>query len=88
MNELQLDSVQQKMHQGAYESALDSLKEILSDDPNDALAHGFLALVLLSTGRRYAAEYEAGLALSLEPNYAFLHWIKAKIFFSITVKSL
>ena len=54
-------------------------KEVLGDDPEDSEVHALLALNLLDQGRIYAAQYEASLALKLEPNSVIPHWVEGQI---------
>lgn len=52
---------------GRPRRAIDQLKQVLGTDPDDADAHGLLAVALLQDRRRHAAEAEARLAMALEP---------------------
>lgn len=78
-NDYHIDRVNFYLSSGQYDDAIELLKQLLSEDPNEPLYHGFLAECLLATKRLYAAEYEAGLALQLNPQIPFLHLLKAKI---------
>ncbi len=53
--------------QGQLEGATESLRRVLSIDPDEADAHALLALCLLDLKRVHAAAYEADMALRLEP---------------------
>ena len=64
---------------GQNKHAIALLKEILSEDPNDALAHGLLAACLISEVRLHAGEYELKIALGLNPMLPYLHLIAARI---------
>ncbi|MEM7352079.1 MAG: tetratricopeptide repeat protein [Acidobacteriota bacterium] len=62
-----LFTAQQQMQQGQLEGAVDSLRQVLSADPDDSDAHALLAMCLLDLRRLHAAEHESGMALALEP---------------------
>lgn len=53
--------------QGQSQGAVESLRRVLTEDPESVEAHALLALVLLGSKRLHAADREARLALSLEP---------------------
>ena len=59
---------QRQLQAGHLAGAVETLKRALSQDPEHAGAHAFLALVLCDQRRLYAAEHEARLALALEPD--------------------
>lgn len=58
---------EQQMGQGQLEGAIESLRRVLSLDPDLADAHALLALCLAEKKRLHAAQHESGLALALEP---------------------
>lgn len=64
---------------GQIKQAIDLIKEVLSEEPNDANSHGLLSLCLLSEKRIYAAEYEVQLALNNDSSIPLLYIILAKI---------
>lgn len=66
-------------HRGQYEQAIELLKELLSQAPNEALYHGLLAACLLEQRRLHAAEYEIGIGLGLNPLLPFLLLTYAKV---------
>ena len=66
---------------GQLPGAIELLKELLANEPNNAMYHGTLAYCLLQQMRIHAAEYELKIALQLEPNQPFLHSIYARIYF-------
>ena len=76
----QFSAAEKFFHQGEYHLAIDILKSLLSEDPNNAHFHGLLAACLLNDKRLYAAEYELGIALNLEPMLPHLLLMKAKVF--------
>lgn len=63
-----LELAQRQLQAGHLDGAVTTLKRALSEDPDHADAHAFLALVLCDQRRLYAAEHEARLALALEPD--------------------
>lgn len=56
-----------QMLQGQSHGAVETLRRVLSEDPEHAEAHALLALCLLALRRLTAAGYEARTALSFEP---------------------
>lgn len=75
----QIDRINFYLSSGQFQDAIDLLKKLLSEDPNEPLYHASLAECLLASKRLYAAEYEIGIALQLDPQIPYLHLIKAKI---------
>ncbi len=73
-NEDLLLDAQRFLEMGQLGHAIDLLCKLLGRDPNDAIAHAVLALVLVKQGRLHAAQQEASIALSLEPGIAFCHY--------------
>lgn len=63
---------------GQIDGAIDVLREVLSVDPDVADAHAQLALCLLRKRRVHAAQVEARLALSLDPDSLLTHWAAAE----------
>lgn len=64
---------------GQHDGAIESLKRLLSEDPDDAEAHAWLAACLLRKRRLYAAGIEAGMAVTLAPDSIFARWIDAEL---------
>lgn len=56
-----------QIRRGQLTGAIDTLRRVLSVDPDHAEAHAYLALCLLDQRRLHAAVHEAGLALALDP---------------------
>lgn len=79
MNDYKLELAQRYTEQGNYHAAIDLLKELLAQAPNEALYHGLLAVNLLAQTRIHAAEYELKLALNLDPNLGFLYTTSARV---------
>jgi Flp pilus assembly protein TadD len=78
MNDYEIErwllTAQRQMSQGQHEGAIETIRQLLSRDPDFAEAHALLALCLLNLRRLHAAQYEADLALSLAPeSSAALH---------------
>ncbi len=69
----------QRLQSGHVEGAINSLRQLLSDDPEHAEAHALLALCLLMMRRAFAAEREAGLALAADPQLEFAHYVAARV---------
>ncbi|MEM1201623.1 MAG: tetratricopeptide repeat protein [Acidobacteriota bacterium] len=62
-----LELAKRQIDLGQLPGAVESLRAVLATDPDHAGAHALLALVLLDMRRLHAAEHEAGLAQTLEP---------------------
>ncbi len=65
------------MNQGNNTRALQLLQDILTEDPENALAHAYLSLCLSGMQRRYGAMQEAERALNLDPELSFAHAVHA-----------
>lgn len=77
--EYKLNQALSFMQRGQNAQAINTLKEILAEEPNNAQSHGLLALCLLNDKRIYAAEYEVQLGLNNDAQLPFLHNTLAKI---------
>lgn len=73
------DLIHGQMQTGHYSEAIESLKSVLSDDPESAAGHALLASCLMSLGRLHAAGHELGLALQLAPNVGWFHLLGANL---------
>lgn len=80
-NSYKLEWVWRYIHQGQYPQAIEQVKELLAQDPNNAMYHGVLALCLLLQMRIHAAQYELKIALQLDPMEPFFHLIQARIYY-------
>ena len=69
-----IERAQRQLGHGDLEGAVESLRQALSEDPDHAGAHAFLALCLHDQKRLTAAEHEARLALRLEPELDLGHF--------------
>ena len=79
MNEYKLELAEQYTEHGNYDAAIDLLKELLAEAPNEALYHGLLAVNLVALTRIHAAEYELKLALNIDPRVGFLYTTSAQV---------
>lgn len=77
--EYKMDSAWTHYSAGRHDAAIDVLKSVLAEHPNDAMAHGLLAANLLQKSRIYAAEYELQIALQLNPREPFLFLLQARL---------
>jgi Flp pilus assembly protein TadD len=68
----------QILHRDLY-GAIETLRKVLTDDPDHAMAHAMLALCLHDQKRIYAAKFEAGLALALDPDSTLAHHAMAMV---------
>jgi tetratricopeptide (TPR) repeat protein len=64
---------------GHVDGAIDELKRALTDDPDDAEAHAWLALCLLRKRRLHAAGVEANLAMTLGPELLLSQLVAAEV---------
>lgn len=74
-----LGHAQRQMHQGNVQGAIQNLKRVLGQEPDHAIGHGLLALCLLRSKRVYAAQHEIRIAIQLEPEQPFLHFVQGHI---------
>ncbi|MGF1729343.1 tetratricopeptide repeat protein [Photobacterium kasasachensis] len=79
MDDYKLEQAWRCYHYGQTDQAIELLKELLGNNPNDAFYHGLLSACLLKQKRLHAAEYELKIALSLDPESAFLLMTQANI---------
>ena len=77
--ERRLDLAIQLMRLGQLDGALDQLRALLAEDPEDGRAHALLASVLLDQKRLTAAEHEARLALLIEPEGTLALHVSARV---------
>jgi tetratricopeptide (TPR) repeat protein len=75
----QLERVQHLFEIGQLDGAIDQLKQLLSEDPDLAEGHAWLALCLLRKRRLHAAVVEAGLATTLGPELVLSHVVAAEV---------
>jgi len=74
--------IERAMHDiqiGQTAGAIDKLRDVLTINPNDALAHAFLASCLIGQRRLHAARHEADLAIRLQPEFPFAHRMRGLI---------
>jgi tetratricopeptide (TPR) repeat protein len=67
------------LHQGRHELAERELRAVLSNDPDDPLAHAFLALCLAERKEFRDANGEVARAIRLAPDLDFVHYVNARI---------
>ena len=67
------------LEQGRYELAEKELRAELATNPEDGLAHAFLALSLVELDRNGEALREADLALGLLPDEGFSHYVRGAV---------
>ncbi len=79
MSDHRIELAESYYQQGRYDLAIDLLKKLLSEEPDEAYFHGLLAGCLLGKARLHAAEHELGIALALAPNHSYLYLIKARL---------
>lgn len=69
-----LQLAQQRIDHGQLDAAIETLREVLGQDPESATAHALLAAVLLDKKRPHAARHEANLAVQADPELE-LAWL-------------
>lgn len=79
MENYKLDLAWRYHQQGQDDLAIDQLRDLLSQDPQYARAHGLLASCLLAQSRLHAAEYEVKTALEINPTDAYLFFVRAQV---------
>lgn len=74
-----LRQAQRMIDGGHLDRAIELLTRALSEDPDSGDAHAMLAFCLVGKKRLYAAELEAGYALTLESDSPFAHLAMAAV---------
>lgn len=69
----------QRLQAGQYDGAMDSLRELLANEPEHAEGHGLLAICLLNMRRVHAARRESQLALAADPLLPLAHYAAAQV---------
>jgi tetratricopeptide (TPR) repeat protein len=75
----QLQRVRHLYEIGQYDGAIHQLKQTLTEDPDLAEAHAWLALCLLRKRRLHAAVVEASLAVTLAPELLLSQLVAAEV---------
>jgi tetratricopeptide (TPR) repeat protein len=68
------------MQLNRFKDAEAEWRKVLSEDPDNAIAHGFLSLTLTSLEKIEDAHLEADAAIGLNPENDFFYFIKGKAF--------
>jgi tetratricopeptide (TPR) repeat protein len=63
-----------------YPEAEAELRLALADDPNDALAHAFLAIAMSAQERHPPAIEEARAAIGLDPEEPYFHYVLSRVY--------
>jgi Tfp pilus assembly protein PilF len=74
-----LDCAALALRHGNATGAVEDIRGVLGEDPENARAHALLAFALLSLRRRHAARHEAELAIACDPEQAFPHRIRGYV---------
>jgi tetratricopeptide (TPR) repeat protein len=74
---IELETARRLLAQGNALGAIEALRRVLADEPEDGDAHAILALALVESGRNHAAAHEAGLALALGSESELAHMAAA-----------
>lgn len=75
----QLEQAEQLYSIGQLDGAIGVLRRVLSEDPDLAEAHAWLAACLIRKRRLHAATVEARIALTLAPESTLARWVGAEI---------
>ncbi|KQQ54620.1 hypothetical protein ASF84_14950 [Pseudomonas sp. Leaf127] len=78
-NDYLLEVAYQRLSTGHVDGAIDSLRQLLANDPESAEAHALLAVCLLNMRRLHAARHESRLALAHDPGLALAHYAAGQI---------
>ena len=71
---------QMLINQGRFEMAERELRQLLGENPDDGLAHCLLAICACTDESRYdEATQEAELAVALEPDSPFVHFVHSRV---------
>jgi tetratricopeptide (TPR) repeat protein len=73
------DQAQRQLDFGQTQDAIDTLCQLLAQDPESAEAHALLAIALVRERRLSVAELEAGQAIHLEPALGFSHYAMGQV---------
>ncbi len=79
MNDANFVHAQRLMQIGRWAEAADKLRLCLADDPEQAAAHGMLALCLGRLDDHVQALREADLAVRHAPDSATMHWVRGAV---------
>lgn len=77
--EATFDLARQQLAVGNVGGAVEALRRTLAEDPDFAPGHALLAICLLGQRRVHAAELEAGLALTLDPERAASVYVMGQV---------
>ncbi len=74
-----LDTAERQLALGQVDAAIETLRQVLSSEPDLAVAHALLALGLVDKKRLHAAAHEAGQALALDPEESYVQYAAAHV---------
>ena len=80
-NDPRFDRALGYLSSGQTDSAIDMLAELLGEAPEEPVYHAVLAACLLNQGRLAGADYELGVAQSLDPNLAYVYFVRSQLLF-------
>src|SRR5262245_46757977 len=81
--DLMVERARLQLAHGAPQAAVETLREALSEDPEEAHAHALLALALVASKRLHGAEHEVREALRLAPEEPFSHHAAGVVYMSM-----
>ena len=77
--ERRIDLARTFLDRGLHQQAVETLREVLSLDPDHPVAHALMALALVGLRRLPAADYEAARALMCDPDCFDAHFASAQV---------
>jgi Flp pilus assembly protein TadD len=75
----ELERAEHQRSIGQLDGAIDTLKRVLTREPDNGDAHALLAICLLGKRRLHAARIEGDMALTLAPESVLSHWVGAEL---------
>ena len=76
-----LDRAEILLQQSRFELAEKELREELTTDPENPLAHAWLSLCLVELRQYEEAVKESDLAIHIAPDSSYVHYVQARVFF-------
>ena len=82
--EWRIQLAERQIDSGNPRAAVETLRQILAEDPEAAYPHALIAFALIGTKRLHAAEVEAAHALAIDPGAPSSHFAMAEVRFAQT----
>lgn len=78
-NDYLLQLAYQRLQADQHDGAIDTLRQLLANDPDSAEAHALLAICLMNMRRVHAAKREVQLALTLDAQLPLAHYAATQV---------